>query len=348
MHGSRATAETRERGRVERERRAGAARPDEHAAQRRARRCRSAIGRTNWSSALACASALAAQQVRDERVERRARRTPSRRRRRRRAATTCQSSSPRSIASTASDADGEPARDVRGEHHAPAVQAVADHAADQQEHDRRHRHRDADDRERRRARRRARRPATPAPPGTRRRRAARRTCPLHSSRKSRWRSGARRPTAAEAAGAVEPLVAMVHRPRVRPPRRMASAPQVLERRLGVHRPREAGSPARGRSRGRAACRHCSGSSMPSATTSSCSVVAQRDDRGRRGRRRLGRRAVAQERAVHLEDVDREPAEVAQRRVAGAEVVEREPHAERLELAQALRPRARCRPSAPSR
>jgi hypothetical protein len=37
--------------------------------------------------------------------------------------------------------------------------------------------------------------------------------------------------------------------------------------------------------------------------------------------------------VHLEDVDRELAQAGQRRVAGAEVVDGQPHPERLELVQ---------------
>ena len=46
-------------------------------------------------------------------------------------------------------ADGEPADDVGGDHHAAAVEAVADHAAQEQEGDGRHRHRDPDERQRR-------------------------------------------------------------------------------------------------------------------------------------------------------------------------------------------------------
>ena len=43
-----------------------------------------------------------------------------------------------------------------------------------------------------------------------------------------------------------------------------------------------------------------------------------------------------ERLGDLEDVERERVQVAQRRVAGAEVVEREPHAELAQLAQRRR------------
>ena len=42
-----------------------------------------------------------------------------------------------------------------------------------------------------------------------------------------------------------------------------------------------------------------------------------------------------ERGRDLEDVDGEALQVAERRVAGAEVVDRQPHAERLELVQLL-------------
>ena len=44
---------------------------------------------------------------------------------------------------------------------------------------------------------------------------------------------------------------------------------------------------------------------------------------------------ADERAVDLQDVDREAVQVGKRRIAHAEIVDREPHAERLELAEAL-------------
>ena len=56
----------------------------------------------------------------------------------------------------------------------------------------------------------------------------------------------------------------------------------------------------------------------------------------------GRRDAGDERAVDLQDVDREALEVAQRRVAGPEVVDREMDAERAQLGRAAR---WCRPSA---
>ena len=52
---------------------------------------------------------------------------------------------------------------------------------------------------------------------------------------------------------------------------------------------------------------------------------------------LGRFADAgDERTIDLQHVDREPAQVRERRVAGAEVVDRDPHAERLELGEPSR------------
>ena len=67
--------------------------------------------------------------------------------------------------------------------------------------------------------------------------------------------------------------------------------------------------------------------MPSATVSRWSVSLELQDRvdERRLVRSVGH--AGDERAVDLEDVDRELAQVAQRRVAGAEVVDREPDAE---------------------
>jgi hypothetical protein len=58
-----------------------------------------------------------------------------------------------------------------------------------------------------------------------------------------------------------------------------------------------------------------------------------DSRGRGGRRAVER---ADERAVELDHVDRQLAEMAQRGVAGAEVVEGDAHAERAQVGQARR------------
>ena len=49
-----------------------------------------------------------------------------------------------------------------------------------------------------------------------------------------------------------------------------------------------------------------------------------------------------ERLVDLQDVEREALQVAERRVAGAEIVDRQPHAQRLERLQRGRARRRCR------
>src|SRR4051794_19834587 len=61
--------------------------------------------------------------------------------------------------------------------------------------------------------------------------------------------------------------------------------------------------------------------------------AEADDGGRQAVL-LRRGALAQEGAVHLEDVDREAAEVAERRIARAEVVQRERDAQLLQRLQA--------------
>src|SRR5438132_1263359 len=98
-----------------------------------------------------------------------------------------------------------------------------------------------------------------------------------------------------------------------------------------------------------------GTVMPMPTTESAAQVAQgrhlvesfdalgddveleaspeRDDRSSEARVRL---VIGHEkRPVHLEDVDRQAAEVGERRVAGAEVVHRQANAESLEVVQLL-------------
>ena len=76
-------------------------------------------------------------------------------------------------------------------------------------------------------------------------------------------------------------------------------------------------------------------SMPSATVSRPSVVAEHHD----GAGQFGSAVLlgqpADERAIDLQDVDREPVQVRERRIAHAEVVDREAHAERLQFAEAL-------------
>ena len=75
--------------------------------------------------------------------------------------------------------------------------------------------------------------------------------------------------------------------------------------------------------------------MPSATTISSRLCAEADDRAGDRRLALVEADPRDERAVDLEHVDRERGEVAQRGVAGAEVVDGEPDAELLELAHPL-------------
>ena len=72
--------------------------------------------------------------------------------------------------------------------------------------------------------------------------------------------------------------------------------------------------------------------MPSATIVQPERLAERHDRV--GERPLARAAVGRtdEVAGDLEDVDREPAQVAERRVAGPEVVDRDPDAEGAQCA----------------
>ena len=105
-------------------------------------------------------------------------------------------------------------------------------------------------------------------------------------------------------------------------------------RLGVERAGRGGSPARGRSR-----------TPASASAWACALDALGDRRRARACARSARspaRAsepgpredVVHERAVDLEHVDRELLEVRERRVAGAEVVDREPDAEVAQPAQA--------------
>ena len=202
----------------------------------------------------------------------------------------------------------------------------------EQADDRRHRHRDPDHRERGR-----RVPDCVRLPGHRdeedtvaeqRHRHAR-----HSSRKSRCRSGASRFTPGEPAGAVEP--------------RRNYAASALE--LGAA-PRRTSSAQIARSGRRAASAVAKRKPWPSSQPrlaqrlDACSAARfpRRRPRARAvspiamiaGGRGRCRRCRRQERAVHLEDVDRQPAQVAERGVAGAEVVHRDPDAELLERAAA--------------
>src|SRR5947199_98672 len=65
------------------------------------------------------------------------------------------------------------------------------------------------------------------------------------------------------------------------------------------------------------------------------AVGHRDDRARDGNVVLGMRQVAHEAPVHLEVVDRKELEVAERRIAGAEVVDGEVHPHRAQIAHEL-------------
>src|SRR5215216_6485585 len=156
--------------------------------------------------------------------------------------------------------------------------------------------------------------------------------PLQSRRKSRWRSGARMPARSyPPAGSSASWLCSIGGALI------AAGRQELQRRVDVHRPGEVEPLA-----------HLAAEIAervpllreldPLGHDLEVERGAERHDGGRQTGR-VGRRPLAQERAVHLEDVDGEAAQVAERRVAGAEVVEREPHAELLELPQPLTARS---------
>ena len=108
---------------------------------------RNAIGRTSWSSELAWASSRLRQQVGHDGVERRAEE---------RGAGAVEGHQHQHVPQLERAGqrqhrhhpDGQPAHDVGRDQHPAAVEAVGDHAAEQQQHDRRHGHRDAHHRER--------------------------------------------------------------------------------------------------------------------------------------------------------------------------------------------------------
>ena len=79
--------------------------------------------------------------------------------------------------------------------------------------------------------------------------------------------------------------------------------------------------------------YCSSDSTPSATTVMHEAVGEGDDRVHDEAAVGVAVEVGDEHPVDLHDVDREPLEIAERRVAGSEVVEREHHAELLELVE---------------
>ena len=183
----------------------------------------------------------------------------------------CQSSSAPVSESARDRADGEAAHDVGGEHHPAAIEAVADHAAEQQEDDRRHGHRDADDGQRgRRVRERV-----DLPRHRDQEDAVAEQRDAHAAPQQAEVAVAQRDEqadAAEAAGPVEPFVAMVHRPGWARP---DTGPEAASRRYS-----SVASASIGRAKRKPWPRsqpssrrpiHCSWSSMPSATTSSWSV-----------------------------------------------------------------------------
>ena len=119
-------------------------------------------------------------------------------------------------------------------------------------------------------------------------------------------------------------------------RRSAAAGQVLEHGLGVHRPGEEEALAE------LAAELAQGGPLLGLLDALGHDVeiesrAERERPRRPGPDISGVAPSPEERPVHLQDVHREAAEVAERRVAGPEVVERQVHAERLEL---LEPRHR--------
>ena len=109
-----------------------------------------------------------------------------------------------------------------------------------------------------------------------------------------------------------------------------------------------GSPGRTRSPCSRSWSNCDSVSMPSAITDLPSERAERDD----GAHHLGllRAAAhaAHERGVDLQAVDRQRGQVAQRRVAGAEVVDRQADAQVAQARQRVDARRRRGPSARSR
>ena len=339
-HGQQRRRRHHERGGVDREGGARAEHLDEHAAEGRPReaqrdRPHELIQRVGLGQL------AGGQHLGDERIEGRARRRPCRRRRRPTSTTMCHSSSAPVSESSAMSPTATPRRTSALDHDAAAVEAVADDAAEEQEGDRRHRHRDADERQRRRRvgqrvdlpRHRheedavaEQRDAHPAPEQAEVAVAQRRE----------------QPHAAQAPAVRAALVAMVHRPRAG-----TLGAQVLDRGVRVHRAREVEALAQVAAEV-AQRRPLLGELDALGHDVEVQRLAQRDDRAWPGPTASGVAPAAQERAVHLEDVDGEAAEVAQRRVAGAEVV----HARAARRARAAPPgaarRGRCRSSSPSR
>ena len=81
--------------------------------------------------------------------------------------------------------------------------------------------------------------------------------------------------------------------------------------------------------------------MPSRERQHCQRVSHVDDRANEGAP-IDRGVFDEERLVDLHDVEREVAEVAQRRVAGAEVVDGQIDPESLERVELIVDACRCR------
>src|SRR5579862_3479305 len=153
--------------------------------------------------------------------------------------------------------------------------------------------------------------------------------PAHSNRKSRERSGLSRPTRSMLPRRSSPSKLCCigvelgdHTVAVRD-RTVAAAREILGERAERHRPAEQEALAQ----------------LEAEVLEQVDLVGALDafgddfepeplaDRHDRGRETVVVDAAAEERPVHLEDVDRQAAEVAEGRVAGAEVVHRDTHAE---------------------
>ena len=162
------------------------------------------------------------------------------------------------------DPDRETAREVGEEHEAAPVEPVAQHAAEEQEGDRGDRHRDPDHRER--GRRVGERVDLPGHRDHEHAVAHERDAhPAPEQPEVAVPQGREEAHPAQPAGAVGPLVAAMQHRRRAPCRRRRCAGSP-----GSRRPSSAGrsrSPGRARSRASRSASHCSGISMPSATTS---------------------------------------------------------------------------------
>ena len=172
---------------------------------------------------------------------------------------------------------------------------------------------------------------------------ATRSSPSTGSRKSRCRSGREQVQPAEPARAVEAVVAMLHRPRGACSAESSHAVQVAHQVDRAHRVGEQEALAELAAQRRAACEACVGALDAlgdhlevEASRRAATIAAASAGRPRRP-------SVRNERSI-LRMSTGKPAEVAERRVAGAEVVHRELDAERLQRVQPLDARGPCRPS----